>query len=276
MDIILLLKALLLGAVEGLTEFLPVSSTGHLIIIGDLLDFNDAKGKVFEIAIQLGAILAVCWEYRARIGHVVSGLGSDAQARRFALNVLIAFLPAAVLGFLFHGIIKTYLFNPYTVALALIAGGLVILWVERHYQDRHHIGSVEDMRWTDALKVGFAQSIAMFPGVSRSGATIMGGMIFGLSRQTATEFSFFLAIPTMFAATGYEVLKNRDLLHLSDLPMFAVGFVAAFITALLVVRGLLHYVAHHSFTPFAWYRIVFGLVVLAYFGLGGGTWSPAG
>lgn len=276
MDIPVLLKALLLGAVEGLTEFLPVSSTGHLIIVGDLLNFNDDKGKVFEIAIQLGAILAVCWEYRARIGHVVAGLSGDARARRFALNVLIAFLPAAVLGFAFHGVIKTYLFNPYTVALALIAGGLVILWVERRYQHHHHIASVDDMRWSDALKVGLAQSIAMFPGVSRSGATIMGGMIFGLSRQTATEFSFFLAIPTMFAATSYDIFKNRDLLQFADVPMFIVGFVTAFITALLVVRGLLRYVANHSFTPFAWYRIVFGLIVLGYFGFGSGTWSTAG
>lgn len=274
MEPMLILKALLLGAVEGLTEFLPVSSTGHLIIVGDLLDFNDEKGKVFEIAIQLGAILAVCWEYRARIGHVVAGLGHDAVSQRFACNILIAFLPAAVLGLLFHGVIKTYLFNPYTVALALIAGGVVILWVERHYQERHHIASVDDMRWRDALKVGLAQSVAMFPGVSRSGATIMGGMIFGLSRQAATQFSFFLAIPTMFAATTYDVFKNRELLQWADLPMFAAGFAMAFITALLVVRGLLRYVAHHSFTPFAWYRIVFGLLVLGYFGFGDGAWRP--
>lgn len=268
----LLLKALILGIVEGITEYLPISSTGHLIIVGDLLGFNDEKGKVFEIAIQLGAILAVCWQYRERLTNVGTNL-HDPAAQRFLINIAIAFLPAAVLGLFFHSLIKTYLFNPYTVATALVVGGFIILWVEHFYKHRHHIGSVDEMRWQDALKVGFAQSVAMFPGVSRSGATIMGGMIFGLSRKTATEFSFFLAIPTMFAATLYDVYKNRALLDASDIPMFAVGFVAAFVSALLVVRGLIHYVSNHSFSVFAWYRIIFGLGVLATAHFGWVDWS---
>lgn len=274
MDILLLFKALLLGIVEGLTEFLPVSSTGHLIIVGDLLNFNDERGKVFEIAIQLGAILAVCWEYRSKISAVVTGLLQyDKASQRFAANILIAFTPAVILGLLFHSTIKTYLFNPFTVAGALIVGGFIILWVEHHYKERHHIAEVDQMSWKDALKVGFAQCLAMFPGVSRSGATIMGGLIFGLSRHTATQFSFFLAIPTMLAATSYDVYKNAGLLQLSDLPMFVTGFVAAFATALLVVRGLLHYVAHHTFAVFAWYRIVFGLLVLLSAQLGWIDWG---
>lgn len=264
MDTIILLKALLLGLVEGLTEFLPVSSTGHLIIVGDLLNFNDDKGKVFEIAIQLGAILAVCWEFREKLGNVARGLGSDPAARRFVANLAVAFLPAAVLGLLLHKAIKTYLFGPVTVAFALIAGGLIILWVEK-LDHRPRLHSVEEMSWKDALKVGFAQTVAMFPGTSRSGATIIGGMVFGLSRQAATEFSFFLAIPTLFAATFYDLYKNWDLLQANDLGMFAAGFGAAFVSAFWAVKGLLRYVAHHSFVAFAWYRIIFGALVLAYF-----------
>ncbi|MBS4098693.1 MAG: undecaprenyl-diphosphate phosphatase [Sulfuricella sp.] len=264
MDFLLLFKALLLGLVEGITEFLPVSSTGHLIVAGDLLDFNDDKGKVFEIVIQLGAILAVCWEFRERLFTVARGLGRDAAANRFVVNLLVAFMPAAVLGLAFHHAIKAYLFNPITVAIALIVGGLIIFWVERiNHQPR--VTSVDDMDWKDALKVGFAQALAMFPGTSRSGATIIGGMIFGLSRQTATEFSFFLAIPTMFAATFYDVFKNRALLSASDLDLFAVGFVVAFISAFWAVKELLRYVAHHNFNAFAWYRVVFGTIVLFYF-----------
>lgn len=273
MDILLLVKALILGIVEGLTEFLPVSSTGHLIIVGDLLNFNDERGKVFEIAIQLGAILAVCWEYREKILTVVRGIKTDKASQRFTVNLLVAFMPAVVLGLLLHKIINTYLFNPFTVAGALIVGGLLILWIEHTYRDRHHISSVDQMTWKDALKVGFAQCLAMFPGVSRSGATIMGGLVFGLSRLTATQFSFFLAIPTMFAATAYDVFKSRHLLHIADLPLFAVGSIAAFVTALLVVRGLLHYVANHTFTVFAWYRIVFGLAVLASAQFGWVNWN---
>jgi undecaprenyl-diphosphatase len=264
MDSITFLIALILGLVEGLTEFLPVSSTGHLIVVGDLLDFNDDKAKVFEIVIQLGAILAVCWEFRGKIGEVARGLGREPAARRFVANLLVAFLPAMGLGLAFHKAIKTYLFSPITVAFALIVGGAIIYWVEgRNHQPRIH--HVDEMGWRDALKVGFAQAVSMFPGISRSGATIIGGLIFGLSRRAATEFSFFLAIPTMFAATTYDVYKNWGLLRADDLGMFTTGFAAAFVSAFLAVKGLLRYVAHHSFVPFAWYRIVFGIVVLAYF-----------
>ena len=264
MDILILIKALVLGIVEGLTEFLPISSTGHLIIAGDLLAFNDEVGKVFEIVIQLGAILAVCWEYRARLGHVAVGLGSDPAARRFVMNLFIAFLPAAITGLLFIKAIKAHLFQPFTVAIAFIVGGLIIFWVEKRALTAR-IHSVDEMRWKDALKVGFAQVFALIPGTSRSGATIMGGMIFGLSRKAATEFSFFLAIPTMFAATVYDLYKHWDLLHLHDLATFAVGFVTSFVAAFFAVRGLLRFVAHHSFVVFAWYRIVFGGVLLWYF-----------
>ena len=268
MDPILLLKALILGIVEGLTEFLPISSTGHLIIVGDLLGYTDEQSKVFKIVIQLGAILAVCWDYRERLGRMSRGVvHGDRAERRFAGHILLAFLPAAVLGFLFHGTIKAYLFNPLTVAGALIVGGLIILYIERRaYRPRYE--TVDQLPWQTVLKVGFAQALAMFPGVSRSGATIMGGLVFGLSRKTATEFSFFLAIPTMFAATAYDLYKNWALLRLEDLPVFAVGFVASFISAMFAVKALLKYVSNHSFAVFAWYRIVFGLFVLAsaYFG----------
>ena len=264
----LLLKALILGIVEGLTEFLPISSTGHLIIVGDLLNYNNEQSKVFKIVIQLGAILAVCWHFRERIAKVAGGLRSDPTQQRFALHLMVGFLPAAVLGVLFYSTIKTYLFNPMTVAGALIAGGLVILYVEKRvYHPR--IQTVDGLSWQTALKIGFAQSLAMFPGVSRAGATIIGGVIFGLSRKAATEFSFFLAIPTMLAATVYDVYKSWDLLHLADLPVFALGFVASFIAAMLTVKALLSFVSNHSFVPFAWYRIVFGVAVLAsaYFGI---------
>lgn len=264
MDFLLLLKALLLGVVEGLTEFLPISSTGHLIIVGDLLNFNDEKGKVFEIVIQLGAIFAVCWEYRRKIYSVAVGLKKDTKARRFVFNIGIAFLPAVVFGLLFHKEIKTYLFNPFSVAIALIVGGFIILWLERR-NIAPRIHHVDDLRWHQALLIGFAQSLAMVPGVSRSGATIMGGLSLGLSRTTATEFSFFLAIPTMMGATVYDLYKNWHLLHASDLPMFAVGFIAAFLSAFFAVKALLHYVANHTFTVFAWYRIIFGTIVLAFY-----------
>lgn len=274
MDYLLLLKALILGVVEGLTEFLPISSTGHLIIIGSLLDFNDARGKVFEIVIQLGAILAVVWEFRAKLGVVTRGMMvRDPVAWRFATNVLVAFMPAVVLGLLFHDVIKTYLFNPYTVAMALIVGGLVILWVEKR-AFHPKIQAIEEMRWQDALKVGLAQSVAMFPGVSRSGATIMGGMLFGLNRSVATAFSFFLAIPTMFAATVYDLYKNWHLLSIADLPLFAVGFVAAFVSAYLAVAALLKFVSNHTFVGFAWYRIIFGVLVLATAYTGVVNWVP--
>jgi len=267
-DLPLLLKALILGIVEGLTEFLPISSTGHMIIVGDLLDYTNEQSKVFEIVIQFAAILAVCWLYRERILQVVAGMWRPGPQQRFALNILIAFMPAAVLGFLLHGVIKEYLFNPLSVAAALIVGGLVILWVERRNLPEG-CASVDDITWQMALKVGFAQAVAMFPGVSRAGATIIGGMLFGLSRKTATELSFFLAIPTMTAATVLDLYKARDILSFDDAPVFAVGFVSSFIFAMLAIKGLLRYISHHNFNAFAWYRIVFGLIVLgtAYTGL---------
>jgi len=274
MDWLLLLKALLLGIVEGLTEFLPISSTGHLILVSDLLDFNDEKGKVFAIVIQLGAILAVCWEYRVKIAGVVMNIGSHEDANRFVLNLFIAFFPAAILGLLFIKTIKQYLFHPVPVAMAFIIGGVLILWAERrkHVVD---VERVEDMDWKHALKVGLIQCLALIPGTSRSGATIIGGLFFGLSRKAATEFSFFLAIPIMFAATFYDVYKHRDILHFDDVGVFVVGFVASFISALLAVRGLLRFISHHDFTVFAWYRIGFGVIVLttAYSGLV--KWSAA-
>lgn len=264
MDFYLLLKAFILGIVEGLTEFLPVSSTGHLIVIGDLLHFNNEVGKVFEIVIQLGAILAVCWEYRRKIAQVAGGLGHDPGARKFVLNLFIAFLPAALLGLLFIKAIKAHLFNPFAVAIAFIVGALVIFAIEARPRTPR-IESVDDMSWRDALKIGVAQCFSLIPGTSRSGATIMGGLLFGLSRQTATEFSFFLAIPTMFAATFYDLFKHWNLLHAQDFATFAVGFITAFISAFIAVRALLKYVARHNFIVFAWYRLIFGIVILIYY-----------
>lgn len=266
MDLALALKALIMGIVEGLTEFLPISSTGHLILAGSLLDFTGEKVKVFEIVIQAGAILAVCWEYRARIASVLSGLGSDPKAQRFAINVVIGFLPAASLGFLFNKKIQAVLFSPVPVALAFIVGAFVILWVERRNKAlplSARIESVDDMRPIDALKVGCAQAFALIPGTSRSGATIIGGMLFGLSRKAATEFSFFLAIPTLLAATFYSFYKERALLSAADVPLFGIGTVAAFVSAFLCVRWLLRYISTHDFTVFAWYRLVFGAIILA-------------
>jgi undecaprenyl-diphosphatase len=267
-----LLTAAILGLVEGLTEFLPVSSTGHLIVAASLLDYTGDKAKLFEIVIQAGAILAVCWEYRRKLIGVAAGLFSDRAAQRFAINLAVAFLPAAILGLAFSRVIKAHLFAPVPVASAFIVGAFVILWAERRQRRNPgtvRIESVDQMRWSDALKIGIAQAFALIPGTSRSGATIIGGMLFGLSRPAATEFSFFLAIPTLLAATGYELVRNRDLLAAGDLAMIGVGFVVAFISALLVVRWLLRYVAHHDFVPFAWYRIAFGLVIIgtAYAGL---------
>ena len=268
MDWIVLGKALILGVVEGLTEFLPISSTGHLILAGDLLDFNGDKAKVFEIVIQCGAILAIVWEYRAKLIDVLQRLGQDPNARRFVLNLLVAFVPIAALGLLFGKAIKAVLFKPVPVAIAFIAGGLVILWAERR-RHRVRVESVDDMTWKDALTVGLAQCFALIPGTSRAGATIIGGLLFGLSRKAATEFSFFLAVPVLFAASAYELVKNRGLLSSSDLDLFGVGFVAAFISAFLCVRWLLRYITRHDFTVFVWYRLAFGAVVLitAYTGL---------
>ena len=268
MDIILLLKALILGVVEGLTEFLPISSTGHLILAGDLLNFNDDRGKLFEIVIQSGAILAVVWEYRARLARTFAGLGRDGEANRLVLNLFIAFLPLAVLGLAFGKAIKAHLFAPIPVATAFIVGAFVILWAERK-NHRVRIHSVDEMRPLDAVKMGIAQAFALIPGTSRSGSTIIGGMLFGLSRQAATEFSFFLAIPTLGVATVYQVYKERALLSADDLGMWIVGFISAFVSAFLCVRWLLRYISSHDFVPFAWYRIAFGIVVLAtwHFGL---------
>jgi undecaprenyl-diphosphatase len=259
------LVALILGVVEGLTEFLPVSSTGHLIVAGSLLGYTGERAKVFEIVIQAGAILAVCWEYRRRLIAVAVGLPARRDAQRFVLNLLLAFLPAAILGLLFSKLIKGYLFAAVPVALAFVVGALIILWVERRQRlapSTVRIDDVDAMRWSDALKIGFAQAFALIPGTSRSGATIIGGMLFGLSRPAATEFSFFLAIPTLFAACIYDLVRNRALLSADDLQGFAVGFFAAFVSAFVCVRWLIRYVSRHDFVPFAWYRIAFGLVIL--------------
>ena len=262
MDFTTLFSALILGIVEGLTEFLPVSSTGHLILVGQLLGFTGEKAKVFMIAIQLAAIFAVVWEYRARLSHVATTLHTEPASRRLAVNLMVGFLPAAVLGFLFYKEIKAYLFNPIVVASALVIGGVLILWAERR---RHTVTTetVDDLNWRRALMVGFAQALAMIPGTSRSGATIIGGLFLGMSRRAAAEFSFFLAIPTMFAATAYDFYKNWRLFDVQDVPLFVVGGGAAFVSALIAVRTLIKFVSRHDYTVFAWYRIVFGGVVLA-------------
>ncbi|MDQ2990539.1 MAG: undecaprenyl-diphosphate phosphatase [Pseudomonadota bacterium] len=276
MDILLAIKAIIMGLVEGFTEFLPISSTGHLILAGSLLNFTGDKVKVFEIAIQAGAIFAVMWEYRKRIGAVLAGLPNDPKQQKFALNLVIAFLPAAVLGLLFSKKIKEHLFAPVPVALAFIVGGFVILWVENRNKDRKEVAridSVDDMTMLDAFKIGCAQAFALIPGTSRSGATIIGGMLFGLSRKAATEFSFFLAIPTLLAATVYSVYKERALLSAADLPLFGIGGIAAFVSAFLCVRWLLRYISSHDFTVFAWYRIVFGIVVIASAHYGWVVWA---
>ena len=276
MDLILLLKAVILGVVEGFTEFLPISSTGHLILVGDLLDFNDDRGKAFEVIIQFGAILAVCWEFRGKLLKVVSSFLSSSTSRRFVLNLVIASIHAMVLVFLFGKHIKAVLFSPIPVASAFIVGALIIFWAERRQEKisttKNHIQSVDDLSSLDALKVGLAQCAALIPGTSRSGATIIGGMLFGIPRAVATEFSFFLAIPVIGGATAYELLKlwKSPVAFTGEFALAtAIGFVAAFISAFICVRWLIHYVAHHNFIPFAWYRIAFGLLVLitAYTGL---------
>ena len=266
MEILLAVKIIIMGVVEGLTEFLPISSTGHLILAGSLLNFTGEKVKVFEIVIQAGAMLAVCWEYRERIAHVVRNFYREQAARRFVINLIVAFLPAVVLGLLFGKIIKAHLFKPVPVALAFIVGAIIILIVERRHRlqpEGPRVDSVDDMTVLDAFKVGCAQCFALIPGTSRSGASIIGAMIFGLSRKAATEFSFFLAIPTLFGATIYSLYKERNLLSLADLPMFGLGALAAFVSAFLCVRWLLRYISTHDFTLFAWYRIVFGVIVLS-------------
>ncbi len=298
MDFVVLLKAAVMGIVEGLTEFLPISSTGHLILAGALLGLDDEKGKVFDIAIQTGAIFAVIFVYWQKISRTVLDLPTDTTARRFAANVIIAFLPAVVLGLLFGKQIKLYLFTPEVVASTFIVGGLIILWVEQKLkanassgllhgdsaenvltssaaeQPLARIQNVDDMTPLDALKVGFVQCLAMIPGTSRSGATIIGGMVLGLSRKAATDFSFYLAIPTLIGAGAYSLYKERALLSLADAPMFAVGLLFSFISAWVCVRWLLRYIASHSFVPFAWYRIVFGIAVWLTAYTGWITWSP--
>ncbi len=276
MDTVLLIKVIIMGIVEGLTEFLPISSTGHLILAGSLLNFTGEKVKVFEIVIQAGAMLAVCWEYRRRIIDVIRNFSSDAAARRFVANLLVAFLPAVVLGLLFGKMIKAHLFAPVPVALAFIVGAFIILIVERRNrlnEDSLRIHSVDEMTMLDAFKVGCAQCFALIPGTSRSGASIIGAMAFGLSRQAATEFSFFLAIPTLFGATIYSLYKERALLSVADLPMFGVGALAAFISAFFCVRWLLRYISSHDFTIFVWYRIVFGVLILISAATGWVVWA---
>ena len=273
MDIVLLAKAAIMGIVEGLTEFLPISSTGHLILAGSLLGFDDDKAKVFDIAIQTGAIFAVVLVFWHKIHSTVVALPRQPKARRFALNVLIAFLPAVVLGLLFGKAIKAHLFTPTVVASTFIIGGFIILWAERRPPGSVRIENVDDMTPWDALKVGLVQCFAMIPGTSRSGSTIIGGMLLGLSRKAATDFSFFLAIPTLIGAGAYSLYKERALLSLADIPLFAVGLVFSFVSAWFCVRWLLRYISTHDFVPFAWYRIAFGIVVLATAWSGVVTWA---
>jgi undecaprenyl-diphosphatase len=273
LDIVLLIKAAIMGIVEGLTEFLPISSTGHLILAGSLLRFTGEAAKVFDIAIQSGAIFAVILVYWQRVRDTTVGLAADPLARRFALNVLIGFLPAAVLGLAVGKAIKAHLFTPQVVATTFILGAFIILWAERRPKSVVRVETVDDMTPLDALKVGLAQCLALVPGTSRSGATIIGGMLFGLSRKAATDFSFFLAIPTLIGAGVYSLYKERALLSLSDVPLFLVGLVFSFASAWLCVRWLIRYVSSHDFVPFAWYRIVFGLIVLATWWTGVVVWA---
>jgi undecaprenyl-diphosphatase len=280
---VLLLKAAVLGLVEGITEFLPISSTGHLILAASLLDFTGPMAKVFEIAIQTGAMFAVVWEYRERLGRTVAGLGHDPVARRFAVNVAIAFAPAVVFGLLLGGWVKAHLFSPVPVAAALVVGGVAILWIERRHKRLYgardleggrvaRVETVDDMSALDALKVGLLQCLALFPGTSRSGATIIGALLLGFSRKASTEFSFYLGIPTLMGAGAYSVWKQRELLRWEDAPAFAVGTVVAFASALVCIRWLIRYVSTHDFVPFAWYRIVFGGIILLSAWAGFGDW----
>ena len=273
MDALLLIKAAIMGVVEGLTEFLPISSTGHLILAGQLLGLHDAKAKVFDIAIQTGAIFAVILVYAERLKAVLRGLPSQPEARRFALNVGIGFFPAVALGLLLGKAIKAHLFTPTVVAVAFIVGAFVILWAERRPPSAARVQSLDELTPLDALKVGLAQCFGLVPGTSRSGATIIGGMLFGLSRQVATDFSFFLGIPILIGAGAYSLYKERALLSAADIPMFAVGLLFAFLSAWVCIRWLLRYVASHSFVPFAWYRIAFGVLILLTAHFGWVDWS---
>ncbi|MDH0618932.1 MULTISPECIES: undecaprenyl-diphosphate phosphatase [Pseudomonas] len=274
MDFWTAFQAIILGVVEGLTEFLPISSTGHQIIVADLIGFTGERAMAFNIIIQLAAILAVMWEFRGKIVDVVRGLPIQPRAQRFTGNLLLAFLPALVLGVLFADLIHEYLFNAVTVAAALVLGGVVMLWAERR-QHTVEVTHVDEMRWSHALKIGFVQCLAMIPGTSRSGSTIIGGLLFGLSRTAATEFSFFLAMPTMVGAAVYSGYKYRHLFQPDDLPIFTLGFVTSFIFAMIAVRGLLKFIANHSYAAFAWYRIVFGMLILASWLFGWVDWTVA-
>ena len=285
MDPLLLLKAAIMGLVEGLTEFLPISSTGHLILTGALIGFGGPRAGVFEIAIQTGAMVAVLWEYRARLAWTLRGVRRDPLAQRFMCNVLIAFMPAVVFGLAFGSVIKQHLFSAVPVALALIVGGFLMLWIEARHKRLYgardlegarqaRVETVDDMSAADALKVGLLQCLALIPGTSRSGATIMGGLVLGLSRKAAAEFSFYLAIPTLIGAGAYSVWKDRALLSAEDVPIFAMGTVVAFFSALWCIRWLIRFVSTHDFVPFAWYRIVFGTLVLATAWSGTVQWAP--
>ncbi|QHE75905.1 undecaprenyl-diphosphate phosphatase [Hydrogenophaga sp. PBL-H3] len=274
MDFVLLIKAAIMGVVEGLTEFIPVSSTGHLILAASLLNMPGEKIKLFEVVIQTGAMMAIVSLYAGKLWETLVGLPREQLAQRFTLNVLVGFFPAALLGFLFIGVIKSVLFNPLVVALGFIVGGVVILWAERR-QERGvapRIESVDDVRWTDALKVGLVQCAALVPGVSRSGATIIGGLLLGFSRKAATEFSFFLAIPVLFGAAAYDLYKSRALLSTADIPLFAVGLFFSWLSAWICVRWLLRFVASNTFAPFAWYRIAFGALILLTAAMGWVDW----
>jgi undecaprenyl-diphosphatase len=274
-DAVLLVKAAIMGIVEGLTEFLPVSSTGHLILAGHLLGLQGERDKVFEIAIQTGAILAVVIVYWQKIRSTLVALPSERAAQRFSLNVLVAFIPAVVLGLTLGKLIKEHLFTPGVVATTFILGGFIILWAEGRKHPAVRIREVEEMRWTDALKLGLVQCLALVPGTSRSGATIIGGMLLGLSRKAATDFSFYLAIPTLIGAGVYSLYKERASLGADDIPMFLVGLLFSFVSAWLCVRWLLRYISTHDFKPFAWYRIAFGIVVLLTSWTGWIQWTAA-
>ena len=274
MDFWTALQVIILGVVEGLTEFLPISSTGHQIVVADLLGFGGERAIAFNIIIQLGAILAVMWEYRRKILITAFNVPRKREAQRFATNLLVAFLPAVIIGVAFADLIHEYLFNPITVALALVIGGLIMLWAERR-EHEIRVQEVDDMTWKEALKIGLAQCLAMIPGTSRSASTIIGGLLFGLSRRAATEFSFFLAMPTMVGAAVYSGYKYRELFQPGDLPVFALGFVVSFIFALIAVRALLKFIANHSYALFAWYRSGFGLLILATWQFSLIDWSSA-
>ncbi|NBD22008.1 undecaprenyl-diphosphate phosphatase [Aquabacterium fontiphilum] len=279
MDLVVFVKAALMGIVEGLTEFLPISSTGHLILADTLIGFAESvgseKAKVFEIAIQTGAIFAVILVYLQKIVATIKGIGSQPEAQRFAVNVAVGFVPAAAMGLLIGKAIKAHLFTPTVVAVAFIVGGLIIMWAERMAARRSHarVETVDDMRFADAVKVGLIQCLSMVPGTSRSGATIIGGMMIGMSRKAATDFSFFLGIPTLVGAGVYSLYKEWGLLSMADLPLFLVGLVFAFLSAWVCVRWLIRYVSSHTFIPFAWYRIAFGILILATAQLGWVNWE---